>query len=594
MAEIGKSANIDFFFDNKRISPPTEWQDISIEASFDNEEIQANITIENFTFILDAYTRLKEHILGGIGNGVGIFEGLPFNIVAAGTDNSITAFNGFVDLQDDAKINDELGYIEATIKELNAINSFNDRLSALSFDFLYEKGAIVDSDFTDIDYVVEKVDNATEVLILSITLFALVQSSAQAAHEIADSEFLVLALAGGVFSAGAGGIYKALSFFLNIAYLVALQIRILNLVRNIFNLFNPPTRTHKGMSIKLMLEKVCNFLGYSFNTTIKELDSVYYLPSNLNFDELDNKGFIKKVEGIKKGIPNVNDYGFVCSDLFFLAKQLFNGKYAVLNNTIELHTELSEFWERNSSWQFPNILDTEYSYNTQELNSNIFISFSTDITDEWTIKNFTGTNYQIITDAEKVIDDKKKIIQNLFEVRIPLALGNRKDNLNGFQKALRGLAAVIDTITATLHLLSLGLINRTNYKQKLDDKIGTLKIGNNNHQIPKLLWLENGRLPQDHRTKLSAKALYTYSYFQKSFISNNYRRQRRNYESVEIPFGLNDFVQLIRNGYFPNYNNIGKGKITSFKWNISQDKAIASFYVEDVYTKNLNETYIEP
>ena len=94
------------------------------------------------------------------------------------------------------------------------------------------------------------------------------------------------------------------------------------------------------------------------------------------------------------------------------------------------------------------------------------------------------------------------------------------------------------------------------------------------------------------RSLFNAKNLYDEYLSYDSFIKNNFRRQRAVYNDVEIPFGIEDFKQLTENSYF--YFNGNLAKIINFTWVTGKDKANISFWVEENYTKNLQETFIEP
>ncbi|MCG8615229.1 MAG: hypothetical protein MI802_03355, partial [Desulfobacterales bacterium] len=73
----------------------------------------------------------------------------------------------------------------------------------------------------------------------------------------------------------------------------------------------------------------------------------------------------------------------------------------------------------------------------------------------------------------------------------------------------------------------------------------------------------------------------------------NFSRQRRYVENEVIPFGLSDFVTLLNNAYFRDEN--GKvGKIVSIEWVMSKDFATISYWLQEIYTNNLKETFVEP
>jgi hypothetical protein len=64
------------------------------------------------------------------------------------------------------------------------------------------------------------------------------------------------------------------------------------------------------------------------------------------------------------------------------------------------------------------------------------------------------------------------------------------------------------------------------------------------------------------------------------------------HEGVKIPFGFADFLTLIDNSYFYNING-NTAQVTKIQWNVSHDYAIVDYRVQQVYTTNLEETFIE-
>ena len=118
----------------KTLQVPREFFDVAIKASFDQNP-QANLTTDSFTFILDAAKEIQSHIDAGLKSGVGIFEGMPLQISATGNNNSISVFNGILDLQDSTIINNELGQIEAKIKQDNGLNNLEDQITLLEGSF---------------------------------------------------------------------------------------------------------------------------------------------------------------------------------------------------------------------------------------------------------------------------------------------------------------------------------------------------------------------------------------------------------------------------------------------------------------------------
>ena len=591
MAQDSFSATTKILLNSKILQPPKEWQEIGLIASFQDGEVQPTITQENLTFILDSYTELKNWIADG-----NVFEGMPLTILSQSTNqnglSSITSFDGFVDLRD-AIINDTEGSISAEVRYKEDISRFFERLQALDYAYLDLQNAI-NYNYSDCDYTVVKIDYAFEALMQSTILFLMTKQLIEVTRIIADNIATIAGLTTAALTGAIGAtVYLIATLILNVVYATAILIQVINLGRDLISAFVQPKRTHKSSDLFNLIKSVCNYLGYSFNTSILDMKNYYYLPSNTNVDEFDDKiGFLKKAQTIKKGIPNVLDYGYRCSEMFELVRNMFNGRFAIVDNTVQFHTELSPFWQTFSTFQMPDILEGEYKYNTEELKSNIFISFETDLTDGWTIEKFEGTNYQIITTDITNINPKAVVIDKLEEVRLPVALGVRKDKLNGFEKFLKFLAGIIDGVVNTFNRIFF-LRGRSDLAGRIQNKVGILKVENNNHRVPKIILLENGRIPSNHRQRLSAKHLWENYISEKSFIQNGFRRQRKLFSGVSIPFGWQDYVKLINNSYFTDLNG-KQGKVTEIEWIQDADTANISYYLEEVYTTNLKETFIEP
>ena len=593
MAEISKSAELRVLLNGVSNFPPTNWQEVGIKASFIEGDPQPAITTEEFEFILSSYTALKAWIDAG-----NIFQGVPFTMSALSTvpltlPNN-TLFDGYVDLRD-ANIDDTNGVISANVRYKDDVSSVSARLQALDYGYLYANGTYEDADFEDCSYAVVKIDYTVEAFTQSITLYLMVKQSIELVRIVQKNIAEIAAF----FTAGAplpaaSIAYAVATALINIAFAAALMIQILKLGTDLLLAFVQPKRKHKCISYFKLISKVCNYLGYGFITSVTEMTFYKYLPSNINVDEYDGlRGFLGIPKTITNGLPNVLDTGYRCTEMFELVRNMFNGRFAVIGGNIEFHSELSPVWYSFSTFEMPDILEPPYTYNTDELKSNVFISFATDITDGYTIENFEGTNYQVITRQNVTSDPKGVVIENLEERAFPVALATRKDSLNGFEKTLKVLASIIDGVVNTISTLFF-ISGSSNLAASIADKIGIMKVETNNHRVPKVVYLdETGKMPANHRALLSAKYLWNNYIDEVSFIADNYRRQRKVFTGVEIPFGWSDFQKLINNSYFVTQDGT-RGKVTDIEWTISKDRAVISYWIEERYTTNLVETYIEP
>ena len=387
----------------------------------------------------------------------------------------------------------------------------------------------------------------------------------------------------------AAAIFGICLAILEIAYAIAMIISIIKVASALLDQLIPIKRKAKTLNLKKALEKVSNYLGWKFQSNISDLDSVYFLPSNFNWDVTDLKGIFADWRGTPKGIPNVTDYGYNCSEMFELAKKLFNGKYAVINGVLCFYNQDDLFWVQQSTFKMPSVRDKVKTYNTEELQASRLLSFECDYTDEHTVSNYQGTSYQVITNAIAVNNNNYKFIKGLEEIRFGLSLASRKDKPYAIETFLMDVAQIID-----------GLVNffggSSNFVGAIGNSVGLIVIGNNNYAKPKVIKIDSNKRLVD-RNYWSSKYIYETYYRGKSFVEtinniSNYG-QKIVYKNVKIPFGMNDYLNLIQNSYFTTDNG-EVGKVTSCKWRFSSDYAEIDYFIRECYTKNLTEIFIEP
>lgn len=581
MADNAITTKQQYQLGGETIDAALEWADVKIIADYENNSIQPELQIDSLTFT----RRAREIILQWIANG-NIFEGLPLNITLFNNkpvqENFKSVLN-FTELINDFP-ND--GTLEVAIQKERGLISFFDNISGLSLGYLENIGVITDSDYEDIEYVVEKKVNPLEIVITSIVIYLLIKEVAEAVSRTSNRIAQISAYAASGLTGTVGAaIFAAAAAIIEIAYTAILVGAIINLTTDLLNSFLPPKRTHKAIRLRKMLERICQHFGLGFETNVDFINNVTYLPSNQNFDELDGFGFIKKPKGTQKGIPSANDRGYIASEVFEFCKQLCDGKYAIINNTVLLYPEDDPFWITNSTYVRPNVLLETKSYNTDELISTIGVRFITDSTDDYTLDNFQGTVIDVKTDIRNPIQPQNNLLKGFEDINIGLALGSRKNELTAFEKLLKSLGSIVDDTTDVLG-------KKTNFANKVKTRLGLLKVSTNNHVVPKLLYAPSGKLNKNHREIFNAKTIWENYYGDRSFVRNNFRGQKAIYRGVRVPFGFEDYKKLTDNSYFTEQDG-SEAKIIKFEWLMESDEAIIDFWVREIYTKNLTETIIE-
>lgn len=595
MVAFGKSAILEFELGGISSDAPIEWEDIELIATFDSEDIeesvQPSISIDAFTFTLTEYEKILKHLNDGLNGGVGIFEGFPFKIRAKNNRTSTVVFDGFLDLSDNVVIDVNKNRVECRAKLGDGLNGFNERLEPITFGYLESLGEITVNDYVDVLSVIEDIVTILEILLSAMMIFILFRELRDniraTAKAIADA---VAHLSGGISGTVAAAVFAVVVAIIQIAYTTLLAIALVDLGVKFVTGILPPSRTSKAMTLRRMMEVVCKHLGYGFISPLTELDRYHDLPTVGRQDDTDNKtGLLTKVRGVEIGIPRPSDYGYFAKDLFADVKKAFFGKFAIIGNDVQFRTDSDPFWQKTSTYVMPDIKLPPKRFNTGDFKSNRLVSFLTDPLDTWTTHNFQGTNFEVKTDAIITVNPTAKYLKKGEEIKINFALGNRKDELSALENVVKNVAEFIDDVT--------GILGKgSNLASGITNKVGHLKISDNNYTRPKWIYLdENGKIPANHRDLLSAKYLDENYISFRSFVEHNFRGQKTLYNSIEnVPFGYEDFLKLTNNSFLTTFDNGKQGKARKVAANLAAAKAKMDISIQEAYTFNLQATKIEP
>lgn len=588
---------ITFRIDKQPVAAPGNWEDIKVKATFDNFNSQANITIDSFEFVKDAKDKIVDHRKGGLTGGVGIFEGPSFDITSSNNQGANTLFDGYLDMVDkyeefDFKGNDlqNPNEVKCGIKNLDGLNQFDERIQGITLGFLETKGVYSNSDYVDVEWVRDGQTNFLDLIITQIAVYVFIKETIQAITELQNiinnaAAYLATPVTGPIVAA----IWLGLTIAIRAAYIVVMIFQIISLMQQLINTLISIKRKNKAMNLTKMIGNALGFFGYTLESPISDMDDFYYMPSKPNgVNQSITDKLQKEPKIINKGIPNPQDFGYAITEAIELALRMFNARLAVIGNVVHLRTLSDPWWVKQATYTMPSVRIRSKRYNTNELNANVFIKFQTDSTDNWTIDNFEGTNYEVITTPKTVNDQRKNGVKGLDEIALPVALGTRKGSLSLVEKAVLAVAQFAEDAINVFGA-------NKDFTSGIKQRPGLLKMSSYQWNVPKILYLKQTskglRIPKNHRDVLSAKALWDKYHSEKSFVSNGFTKQRALF-AERIPFRFSDFQKLTENSYFVTSNG-EIGKFTSLEWSISEDTAKAEWWVQETYTKNLEETKIE-
>jgi hypothetical protein len=582
--------SIQTLIDGQQVKEPIDWQNNTIHASFGTDSIQPQIETDRFEYVLDGAAKIIEHKNKG-----NIFEPLPCQQIYSDGDNKYTALDGYFDVSDGyEELEPTWGDIErpnrvlVKFKQNESVTAFIDQIQGVSYGSLVEEGLISSQDYTTINTVIVKRTNFLEVATMFVTIYLIQKQIQDIIRQIKKTLQEIISIATGGTTGGiAATVYAAAVLILQVAYAVALISILTKLIISLIELMLPPVVKNQGIKFRTLLQKSCSKFGYTLVSPIEELDSYYYLPSKPYSNETNIiKDLIPKHVATTVGIPSTSDYGYLMNEFWDLMKTMFNTKIAVVGKEIHLRNANDEYWLKQSTFtprekiNFPS-----KRYNTEDLKQTRMMSFVTDLNDEWTTENYTGTSYEIKT--ESTSNSIKGSIRGLDRYDIPLCLPNNKTEPNNIEKIMITLARFADELSRVIG-------QKSNFAKQIEsNRINVLKVSQNDYGTAKIVPLISNQLPPNHRDLLSAKTLMTKYHYGKSFVTNGALGQKVFYDNFDMAFTLSDLQKTLKNGTFV----LDDGRIAEFveiDYNFSKDTATCSISVQEVYTTKLKEVTYEP
>tara|TARA_R110001592_G_scaffold48788_1_gene153065 strand:- start:6114 stop:7886 length:1773 start_codon:yes stop_codon:yes gene_type:complete len=559
-----------------------ELHDIELLATFENGNAQANISITEFEFVNDFAKDVRTWIDNGLTTGLGIFEGIPLSVTINGDSPNYLAFNGHLDMTDEFEIVNPT-IVKGKIKKDSGLQNLDDLASGLTFYYLFEIGVLTLSDMEFVPYIIEKEFDPIAFLLIILSIYTLATQIISLIKELAQSI--------------ASGITAPILFALDVIYALLLIVYLTQLIIDLVRMIVEPIRYTRGIRLKTLLEIGSSHLGFGYNSSVSEINQnkIMLIPSKNSVDEQGNAkkqslGLAMFQNGL--GIPNARDFGYTFGEILQLVNKTFNCKIGLKNGVIEQHSQNASWWIQQSTYQIPDLLWESQKFNTDELTSNFLLTFTPDSQDKNVMENYKGTSYEVITTPINVSNPKNVALKGLDEIDIPYALGIRKTKTTFIEDVLDIFIATSEELTDLVNSIQSG--NATQIPA-ITGRIGCVKFGTDFLNIPKMLYMNDvNQLPSNYHDLWSAKVLWNKYHSEKSFVGNNFTNtnQWRIYEGVRVPFGFSDFLKLIDNSYFYDIDG-NTSQVVKIQWSVSKDFAIMDFRVNKIYTKNLQETFIE-
>ena len=573
---------------------PRDFDQAKITMDWEGKKEAANITINSIRLVAEEGKFLRDRILSGLTGGVGFFEGEPYRIEVGNLSNP-AIFYGFLDFSAGVQFIDECE-VECTLKREQGTDWLNEVADGFSYRYLENRGIITDADFISVPYVINYIPDAAQLLILSLSTFMvtkeLIESIKEANKHIAN----IVSGATPVAPAGVNVgqiILTSIKLLAQLAYLVAVVIALVKLIEQIIEQLMPPKRFHKGMTVKSLFTKACEYLNLTLESTL--LDSLDVSGNQWVVIPAKNHRGGEKPTGAdntwrETGVPSAQDPLNTFAGVVRTFKDVFNADFQLKDGKFIF--ERRDYFEKTTGYVIPDtfidqdkLIDTN-SFNTDALKANYNINWSFDSQDLNTLDNQNGRVYQAVLRPKTTNISRLTNLTGLKEVTIPISLAIRKDKLTVVEEIVKALVSAVDALTGQLG-------NPQSLSGKIKNRIGAMSSSSHFSSGSRMVVMAGSSLQKDQRSIMAASKLWDNYHFINSFKPiDGKHNQYWIYREQKIPFCFEDFVTLLDSNQVETQSG-ETAQIESLEWQIWDNYATINYKVNRLYDNNFELTFLE-
>jgi hypothetical protein len=584
------------------MNPPKDWTIAGVQITIDDsiDTTETTFTGTEFTFVGDVASWIESYHIPTYG----VFNGVRYkvNSIDDFTGSSTTIFDGFIDLSKRTILSKYPNIFTAPIVDFNNNSTVFEQVSVLTQGLLAAQGFLNTSDFVSVPVVRESKKNIAERTLILQSL-------------LADTVGLFTRLVQDLFSALSDILGVSLPVgIVEILLLVVNAILEINLLAETIlkhkDLFFPAIYYYPGVKLKSLITKSFQKIGYTvdFGVIDEVLSKIVLLGSQDN-----NDGSIIPDVFFESGILKTQDYGYLISEAMETVQTFFNTHQDIRDGVVHIKNKYDPSWTNSPLFTPDNILlDSTDQYtngtvkeNTEDLKAVVLTSYKYDESDAHTLTEKNGDYHEVRRALITELDPKLNTLKGVQEIKINYAIAVRKQFLDNLFDLFPGITEQFDfwldsfktyvenyadTIPYTAgvseyisEILSLPFISFIT-----ESRSGALKIEDNTYAIPKLIYLEDGKIPENFKDIIGAKAIYDNYYKQGSPADiNDFKGQEVLRNDWNIPFTVTDFNLVKLNPYFVfDGNNV---KFTSVNWIDDKREAITNSKEYKIFDTNITE-----
>lgn len=513
------------YINNIEITPRNNFEiGLSVDFSAKGDEIK--ITSDNLILPNDGRNLVLNHL-----QNIGNYEGLPYDVKF----NSGSFLNMYIDFTDGFKINDK--DVEVRLKKRLEHDNFFDNAQGLTFDYLATQLSIVER---QIGYQILPADARAQGLMVSLSLFTLSMSIADQIKVVNTTASEFISIAGYGFSALGKIIEAGLKLAIQITFLAVLLIQAIKLGQRLSELIYPKIRFFKCSTFLELCQKGCQYLGYTFSSTILEGDyaDLVCLPVPRNRDQKKWYNVLEDElkQAFQNGFPSANDTTPTLGSLLLALEDMFNAKVRVSNGVV--HLERWDYFYNKSIYTIDSslVLQSEaqnsISFDFSRNFNTYLIQYQTDYSDLNTIDRFEYSINEYRAEVNNPINKDLNLLKGYNNVSIPFALATPKQTFTWLEKRFESMFKVLKSLSNKLF----ADVSRFGYLQLSQQYFGVTKA-----------------FIHDKGAKISA---VSDSFLQPSNLWNNFHKINSplNFqfiikENVKVPMNGEKFNLLLNKNY---------------------------------------------
>ena len=539
------------YINNIQITPRNRTE-IGIISDFSGNPEELSLNTETIILPREAKDIVDQHIAS-----VGLFQGIPYKITMDGG----VSLDYFIDLTDGVKVRQH--EIEVKLKRRRFLDDFRSQANGLSFEYMVSQG--VQYPIRQVPYFVVKDNQLEQTLQLAIVTYIMTKELIQAVRDTATAIANVvesatpiagLSPAGPVISYNIGAIIRSsLLLVAQVLYTAALLVAVIKLGGQILATMFPPKRNFLGTRFIDLLEKSCEFMGYTFaSSTIDRKWVLCPVPLVRDADSIFDKVVSAVSPAYNTGYPSASDTTPTLGTFIDALEIMFNARLIVQNNQVRIERR---DWLQNQSTSnlIPSLSlqadrDDEYTYLTEggEVWKRYYIHYQTDFTDLHTCEGEVYGAHDVEFSTEPlfpVTDSQLLTIRGLNDVAIPFALARRKDKLTIVEALAKGLLAVVDGVTGIFG-------GGTSFVAQINSRKDAIRISQQYFAVTKVMYAVEGEFQTggfvqrpDYLNYCGAQALWNNYHYINDIAQNDWILR----ENVRVRLTAQEFVTLQSNNF---------------------------------------------